>query len=234
MDCQLSRTSPGPVGFLAVPSRARIRRLPWELRYQLGDRIMSESRRLLVWGTHRHCRVEFRGPVRIGPGFELNIPHSGTLLVGSGVDFRRGFVCEILGTGRVTIGDRSVFTSHALVQCTTSIEVGERCVFGQSTLIVDGYHRYRDPNAHWDDQGYEYRPIRIADGVGVSDKCTVQADIGERAMIGSGSVVNRPIPAYCLAIGTPARVVRYFGPPEQRPTRTSRPRRRTTDRYLPS
>jgi acetyltransferase-like isoleucine patch superfamily enzyme len=148
------------------------------------------------------------------------------------VDFRRGFACEIFGDGRVEIGAGTVFTSNALIQCTTSIEIGERCAFGQSTLIVDGYHRYRDPDIHWDDQGYDFRPIRIGSGVGVSDKCTIQADIADRAMIGTGSVVNRPIPAYSLAIGAPARVIRYFGPPDQRPTRSTRPRRRTTDRYL--
>jgi len=170
--------------------------------------------------------------VYIGPGFQLWIPDHGTLLVGPGVDFRRGFVCEISGEGRVEIGAGTIFTAHALIQCTTSITIGERCAFGQSTVIVDGYHRYRDPASHWLEQGYEFRPIHIGDGVGVSDKCTIQADIGERAMIGSGSVVNRPVPAFCLAVGTPARVVRYFGPPERREEVVRpRARRRTNDRF---
>jgi acetyltransferase-like isoleucine patch superfamily enzyme len=139
------------------------------------------------------------------------------LIVGPGVDFRRGFVCEIGGEGRVEIGAGTTFTSHALVQCSTSIEIGRRCAFGQAVLIVDGYHRYDDPGRHWLDQGYDFRPIKIGDGAGISDKCTIQADVGERAMIASHSVVNRPIPAYVVAAGSPARVVRYFGPPDQNP-----------------
>lgn len=165
--------------------------------------------------THRHCHVEFRGPTRLGPGFQLDIPDAGTLIVGAGVDFRRGFVCEISGEGRVEIGAGTIFTSNALIQCSTSVTIGRRCAFGQSVMIADGHHRYRDPDVHWMDQGYDYRPITIGDGAGVSDKCTVQADIGERAMIASGSVVNRPIPAYCLAAGAPARVLRYFGPKDK-------------------
>jgi len=45
----------------------------------------------------------------------------------------------------------------------------------------------------------------------------VFADIGRHAVIGANSVVSRPIPAYCLAMGAPAKVVEYFGPPEERP-----------------
>jgi acetyltransferase-like isoleucine patch superfamily enzyme len=119
-----------------------------------------------------------------------------------------------------------VFTSNTLIQSSTLVSIGKRCAIGQSTLIVDAYHRYRDHERHWAEQGYDYTPIHIGDGAGVSDKCTIQADVGERAMIASGSVVNRPIPPFCLAVGAPARVVRYFGPPERRAEVFSTKRRR--------
>jgi acetyltransferase-like isoleucine patch superfamily enzyme len=168
--------------------------------------------------------------VRLGPGFHLEIPDSGTFIVGAGVDFRRGFVCEISDDGVVSIGDGSVFTSNVLVQCSTSIEIGERCAFGQSVLIVDGYHRYDGIDTHWLDQGYDYRSIKIGDGAGISDKCTIQADIGERAMIASHSVVNRPIPPFSVAAGSPARVIRRFGPSDQRPGGAGNP----TDFNIPA
>jgi acetyltransferase-like isoleucine patch superfamily enzyme len=193
------------------------RKLPWHLRYRVGARVASETRRLAILATHRHCRVEFQGPVRLGPGFHLEIPDGGTLVVGPGVDFRRGFVCEISGAGHVTIGAGSIFTSHALVQCSTSIDIGRRAVFGQSLLIVDGNHRFRDGSRHTLDQGYDYRPITIGDGVLVTTKCTVMADIGDHAVIGANSVVSKPVPPYCLAVGAPARVIEYFGPPGGEP-----------------
>jgi acetyltransferase-like isoleucine patch superfamily enzyme len=181
----------------------------------MAPRLASGVRRALILATHQHCHVEFRGPVRLGPGFHLEIPEHGTFIVGPGVDFRRGFVCEISGGGRVEIGGWTTFTSSCLVQCSTSIRIGERCAFGQSVLIVDGHHRYQGLDRHWLDQGYDFTPITIGDGVGVSDKCTVFADIGERAMVASHSVVNRPIPAYSVAAGVPARVIRTFGPDQR-------------------
>jgi acetyltransferase-like isoleucine patch superfamily enzyme len=195
----------------------RVRRLPWKLRYIYGERLATATRKALIRATHQHCHVEFRGPVRLGPGFSLNIPGPGTFIVGEGVDFRRGFHCEISGHGRVIIGAGSVFTSGALVQCTTSIEIGERCHLGQALLLVDGNHRFRDPNLPLMAQGYDYRPIRIGNDVSIMAKCTVLADIGEHSFIGSNAVVSKPVPAFCLALGAPARVVEYFGPPELRP-----------------
>jgi acetyltransferase-like isoleucine patch superfamily enzyme len=199
-----------------VIGRDRLLKLPWEARYVWGERAATQARLLAIRATHGHARVVFRGAVRIGPGFQLSIPDAGTFVVGEGVDFRRGFVCEIAGDGKVVIGAGTTFTSHCLIQCATSIEIGERCAFGQSTLIVDGYHRYDDPSIHWLEQGYDYRPLKIGDEVGVSDKCTVQANIGKRAMIASQSVVNRDIPPYSLAAGAPARVVRKFGPEDRK------------------
>ena len=195
----------------------KLQRLPWHLRYRVGAKWASDLRRLAITATHRHCRVEFQGPVRLGPGFALNIPDRGSLIVGPGVDFRRGFVCEISGDGRVTIGANTVFTSHALIQCSTSIDIGRRAALGQALLIADGNHRFRDPDKHLLDQGYDFRPITIGDGAVVMTKCTVLADIGERAIIGANSVVTKPIPPFCLALGAPARPVEYFGPPDRRP-----------------
>jgi len=197
--------------------RGRWRKIPWYLRYQVGARIASWMRKVAIKATHLHCTVEFQGPVRIGRGFELHIPDNGSFIVGPGVDFRRDFVCEIAGEGKVVIGAGTVFTSQTLIQCTTSIEIGRRCALGQSTLIADGNHAFRDHTKHMFEQGYDYRPIVIGDGAIVMTKCTVINSIGEKSVIGANSLVTRSIPAFCVAGGVPARVIEYFGPPESRP-----------------
>lgn len=187
------------------------------MRYRYLGALGSELRRLSVLATHMHCRVEFQGPVFIGPGFALTIPDSGTLIVGPNVEFRRNFVCEISQNGVVEIGAHTAFTNSAMVQCTTSVRIGDHCQFAQSALIVDGNHRFRDPYRSVSQQGYDFRPITIGRDVWVSAKVTIVANVGERAVIGANSVVTRDIPPYCLAVGVPARVREYFGPPDSRP-----------------
>lgn len=43
----------------------------------------------------------------------------------------------------------------------------------------------------------------------VGDRSVVLADVGRHCVIGAGSVVTRPIPDYAIAVGVPARIVRY-------------------------
>ena len=193
------------------------RRIPWELRYRWGAWMASRARQQLIKATHLHCDVRFGEDVLVGPDFSLEIPDTGHLHIGDGVQFRRGFHCEIAGDGRVSIGTGSVFTAYGLIQCSTSIDIGVRCMFGQSTIIVDGNHRFRDPNLPLAAQGYDFDPVHIGDDATIMTKCTIINDIGEHAVIAANSVVTKPIPAYCLAGGTPARVLEYFGPPELRP-----------------
>lgn len=194
------------------------RRQLWHLRYRTGPRLASDLRRITAQVCRGHAHIEFRGPVRLGPGFALDIPDRGTLIVGPGVDFRRGFVCEISGDGRVEIGAGCVFTSNALVQCTTTITIGERCMFGQSLLMADGNHRFRDLDTPMLDQGYDYQPIVIEDDVTVTTKCTIiGARVGTRSVIGANSVIVKDVPPYCVAVGAPAKIIEYFGPPELRP-----------------
>jgi len=179
---------------------------------------MSWLRRRWVLFRNPHARIEFRGPVYLGPGFSLDAPRGGTFIVGPGVEFRRGFRAELGGPdARIAIGASTVFTYDVIVQCGSSIEIGEHCMFGQATLVVDGNHRFRALDRPMLQQGYELRPLKLADHVTITTKCTIIDSIGERTFVGANSVVTRPLPAFCVAAGVPARVIDYFGPAGQEP-----------------
>lgn len=197
--------------------RARIRGLPRVIGYYRAPFWMSALRKRWILLRHPHADIRFAKGVYLGPGFSLHMPDGGTFVAGPAVEFRRGFRAELGPNARISIGAGSVCTYDVIMQCTTSIEVGERCMFGQATLVVDGNHRFRDLDKPMLAQGYDYKPILIEDDATVTTKCTIIAGIGRRAFIGANSVVTRDVPAYTVAAGTPARPVEYFGPPDQCP-----------------
>jgi acetyltransferase-like isoleucine patch superfamily enzyme len=43
----------------------------------------------------------------------------------------------------------------------------------------------------------------------IGDRTIVLADVGRHRVIGAGSVVTKPIPDYAIAVGSPARVIRF-------------------------
>jgi len=103
------------------------------------------------------------------------------------------------------------------MQCDTSIELGDRVTVGQCAMVVDGNHRFRDLDRPMLAQGYDFRPVRIEDDATITTKGTIMANVGRRAFIGANAVVTHDVPAYCVAVGAPARPVDYFGPPGSEP-----------------
>lgn len=201
-------------------------RLPWRLRYHTAALLASRWRRRTTLMTHAHADVAIDRTARLGPRFAIWIPQQGRLHIGPGCDLRRDFFAEVHGDGLLEIGRNTVFTGQCALQISTTLTIGERCVFGIGTMIADGNHRFRDHTMHALDQGYDYRSIEIGDGALILSKCTIVASIGKGAVIGSNSVVTKPVPDYCLAAGVPARVIEYFGPPEDRPDLPDLDRRR--------
>lgn len=201
---------------------ARRTRLVVKVGYYTVPHLMSTLRKRWVVLRNPQATIVFGKGTFLGPGFSLHCPHGGSFVTGEYVEFRRGFRAELGGPeSRIEIGSHSVCTYDVLMQCGTSIVAGDRVMFGQDTLVVDGNHRFRDITTPMLAQGYDYRPIRIGDDAVVTTKCTIIADLEERAFVGANSVVTRPIPAFCVAVGAPARVIDYFGPPELRPAELS-------------
>lgn len=185
--------------------------------YRRGPQLMSWLRKRWVIARHPLADIRFGRDVYLGPRFSLFIPENGSFIVGDSVEFRRDFRAEISGQGRVTIGSSSHFTYSVVIQCTTSIDIGERCVFAQGAILLDGQHRFRDLTRPMLEQGYDFKPIRIEDDALITSKCTIMADVGQRAVVGANSVVTKPIPAYTVAVGAPAVPIDYFGPPDEKP-----------------
>jgi galactoside O-acetyltransferase len=189
--------------------------LPRDLNYGYGPLIASRIRKWWVLARHPHADIRFTEPVYLGPGFSLYAPEHATFHVGPGVEFRRNFRAE-LGPGAViTIGAGTRFTYDPIIQCTGRMDIGERCMVGQATLLVDGNHRFRDLDRPMLEQGYDLSPVVLEDDAVLTTKCTVVgARIGRRSYVGAGAVVVSDIPAYSVAVGSPARVVDSFGPQE--------------------
>lgn len=197
--------------------RHRLRRFVFDLTYGRGRLWMSELRKRWIVFSHPHADIRFGPHVYLGPGFSLEIPHGGTFVAGPRCEFRRGFRAEVAGDGRIVFGADCVCTYSVLMQCSTSIDIGDRVMFGQTTIVVDGQHRFRDLDRPMLEQGYDFTPIVIEDDATITTKCSIMAGVGRRAFVGANAVVTRAIPPYTVAVGAPARPVDYFGPPGQEP-----------------
>ncbi len=165
-------------------------------------------RRQWLIRSHRQATVVIPAGTRIGPRFHLLLPGGGELRIGERVEFRYGTVIEMNWNSRLTIGDRTQFTYNNVVQVMLEMRIGSGCMFAPFSTVVDGSHISPAAGQTLRDAGYEHRPLTIGDDVWVASKATINANVGDRAVIGAGSTVIRDIPAAVLAAGSPARVIR--------------------------
>ncbi|MBH8566049.1 acyltransferase [Nostoc sp. CENA67] len=90
------------------------------------------------------------------------------------------------------------------------IKIGKNCMIAAHSGIYANNHNFADPMQLIKDQGITRKGIVIEDdcwlghGVTVLDGVT----IGRGSVIGAGAVVNKDIPPFSVAVGTPARVIK--------------------------
>lgn len=52
-------------------------------------------------------------------------------------------------------------------------------------------------------------PVRIGRDSWIGERAVIAADVGRHCVIGAGSVVTKPIPDFAIAVGVPAKVIRF-------------------------
>jgi virginiamycin A acetyltransferase len=141
----------------------------------------------------------------------------------SGVYLRWGFYRWVLPRCErdAWIGFGTVF-SHAGAKIGSKVYVGAYCVLGDVTLEDDvlvgsqvsimngsGQHGIERLDIPIREQPGEWPHVTIGRDTWIGDRAVVMADVGRHCVIGAGSVVTKPIPDYAIAVGNPARVVRF-------------------------
>ena len=90
------------------------------------------------------------------------------------------------------------------------LEIGDNVLMAQNITLTPYSHIFSDPDANIITQGGHSKKVVIGRdayiGMGVS--VMYSGDIGEGSVIGSGSVVVKPIPPYSVAVGNPAKVIK--------------------------
>ena len=90
------------------------------------------------------------------------------------------------------------------------LEIGEHSLLAQNITLTPYSHIFEDPNNFIINQGGQTKKVTIGRDVyvGMGVCIMYSGDIGDGSVIGAGSVVVKPIPPYCVAVGNPARVIR--------------------------
>jgi acetyltransferase-like isoleucine patch superfamily enzyme len=139
------------------------------------------------------------------------VQNDGQIIVGERVLISSRYAHNVFATfngGILEIGDRTFINYGVDIAATELVRIGKDCLIGTHVIILDNdFHelveRHLTPKP---------QPVIVGNKVWVGNRVTILpgVTIGEGSVIGAGSVVVHSIPAYSVAVGNPARVIKQL------------------------
>ncbi len=172
------------------------------------------ERNSLPWNRARiHWEFLRRGAFVRWPihGNVLEALLEGRLEIGADVLCEPGVWITAPGEARVRIGAGTFLNLGVMVAAAELVEIGEHCMFANGCFVSDAAHRFDDPEKPVPWQGFTSKgPTRIGDNVWCGAHVVINSGVtvGDRVVIGANSVVTQDIPAFSIAAGAPAKVLR--------------------------
>jgi acetyltransferase-like isoleucine patch superfamily enzyme len=172
------------------------------------------ERNALPWNRARiHWELMRRGAFARWPvhGNVLEALLDGRLEIGRDTLLEPGVWITAPAPARVRIGSGTFLNLGVMVAAMELVEIGDHCMFANGCFVTDADHRFDDPGQPITWQGFTSKgPTRVGDNVwcGANVVITSGVTVGERCVIGANSVVTRDVPAFSVAAGAPAKVIR--------------------------
>lgn len=189
-----------------------------QLSYTKGSMVPRAWRRLVREINNFNWR---RTLAKFGAKSQIESPSvvwgRSSIEVGSGVHIWHHARIEAHSAGqgvtRIVIGDGSQIQPYSHIAAVDSVYIGKGVLMASYVYITDHDHDFSDPfDPPVSNQRLVSSPTRIEDFVWLGERVMVLkgVTIGERSVIGAGSIVTKDIPAFSVAVGSPARVIQRY------------------------
>lgn len=148
----------------------------------------------------------------------LQLSGCGNIKIGDNTTILSNARLAVYGSGseaNITIGNNCYicFGFSALASAEANISIGDNVLFASNVLVTNENHGI-DPesNTPYMDQKLSARDVVIGNGCWIGEKVCILSGvtIGEKCIIGAGSIVTRSIPSYSIAVGNPARIIKQY------------------------
>ncbi len=141
--------------------------------------------------------------VKIGKNVVINIKN-GNILIGSNCVIASYTRLDVIG-GNIVLGKGVLLNSHSIITSWQNVIIGNDTLIAPFCHITDRVHGVSKAMLIKDQQG-ESLAIKIGDDVWIASSCIILkgVTVGQGAVVGANSVVNRDIDPFSIVAGSPA------------------------------
>jgi acetyltransferase-like isoleucine patch superfamily enzyme len=113
---------------------------------------------------------------------------------------------------RLEIGDGTYIGRYCHIYATSFIEIGKKVLMADKVYIADNLHSYMDVSLPVIDQPVKQtKKIYVGDGAWLGENvCIIGASVGKNSVVGANAVVTTDVPDYCVAVGSPAFIIKRY------------------------
>ncbi|MGS0724748.1 acyltransferase [Shewanella sp. 0m-11] len=158
---------------------------------------------------------KFQSPLTIGKNVTIDcIGKSGVTLFGNvnipdNTYIRCTGVISNLGCG-LSVGSNTGFGHNTFINAQGGVSIGNDVIIGPNCNFLSENHGFENKGQLIREQSVSRKGINISSNVWIGANVTILdgVHIGERVVIGAGSVVTSSIPSNCVAVGIPCKVLK--------------------------
>jgi acetyltransferase-like isoleucine patch superfamily enzyme len=112
--------------------------------------------------------------------------------------------------GEVRIGAKSVLGQECTISSFQHVSIGRECIVADRVMLIDFDHGMVEAERPIREQGIYKRDVRIGHNVwiGYGASFLRGVTVGNNAVVGTYTVVNKDVPANAVVAGVPVRVLR--------------------------
>ena len=153
--------------------------------------------------------VSFGKGARIGKGSELAFHPGCKCKIGKGLNCGRFSTISVLSKGNLEIGKGVGIGNCNQIVCHNHIAIDDGTLFGPNVMVYDHNHQYSFETGV-NRRAYDVSEVVIGKNcwIGAGSVILKGVHIGDNCIIGAGSVVTEDIPAYSMAVGSPAKIIK--------------------------
>lgn len=119
----------------------------------------------------------------------------------------------ILHPENLEIGSNVTFQPMCYVEAMGGVSIGDDVSIAHHATIISESHVYENPDVPFKCQGMIRKPVVIGNDVWIGAKASVLCGVhvGDKAVIGANSVVNKDVESCHVVAGSPAKTVKIRG-----------------------
>ena len=114
--------------------------------------------------------------------------------------------------GNINIGHTTNMGNFCTVLCGADVNIGNYTRFASFVTVMSESHGTNPEKGIYHKQDLVCKEVNIGEYCWLGEKVIVMpgVTIGDWSIVGAGSLVTRDIPAYSIAVGNPAKVIKHY------------------------